>query len=48
MWTGDNNSLFRDVPESYNQLMSLGLAGIVFGGADIPGFNGTPTDEMYM
>jgi len=28
--------------------MSLGLAGIVFGGADIPGFNGTPTDEMYM
>lgn len=48
MWTGDNNSLFRDVPESYNQLMSLGLAGIVFGGADIPGFNGTPSDEMYI
>jgi len=48
MWTGDNNSLFRDVPQSYNQLMSLGLSGIVFGGADIPGFNGTPTDDMYM
>lgn len=28
--------------------MSLGLSGIVFGGADIPGFNGTPTDDMFM
>jgi alpha-glucosidase len=28
--------------------MSLGLAGIVFGGADIPGFNGTPTDEIFI
>ena len=29
-------------------LLSLGVSGIGFTGADIPGFFGHPTDELYI
>lgn len=48
MWTGDNSATYDDVPLSMNMLLSLGVSGIVFGGSDIPGFNGIPDDDLFV
>ena len=48
MWTGDNSATYDDVPLSMNMLLSLGVSGIVFGGSDLPGFNGVPDDDIYV
>jgi alpha-glucosidase (family GH31 glycosyl hydrolase) len=29
-------------------LLSLGVSGIVFGGCDIPGFYGEPSDDLFV
>jgi len=42
MWTGDSHNLYSDVPMALNQLLSLGVSGIPFSGADIPTFMGVP------
>ena len=39
-WTGDSLSTFSEMRVSINQLMSLGISGVSFVGADIPGFYG--------
>ncbi|CDW88484.1 neutral alpha-glucosidase ab [Stylonychia lemnae] len=46
-WTGDNLSTFKELSVSINQMMTLGLTGISFVGADIPGFHGRPSDELF-
>ena len=28
--------------------MALGVSGMIFMGADLPGFSGTPTDDNYI
>jgi alpha-glucosidase (family GH31 glycosyl hydrolase) len=33
---------------SVNMLLSLGVSGIVFGGCDIPGFYGEPSDDLWV
>jgi mannosyl-oligosaccharide alpha-1,3-glucosidase len=33
---------------SVNMLLSLGVSGIVFGGCDIPGFYGEPSDDLFI
>ena len=47
-WTGDNRATEEELQVSINQLMSLSIAGISFTGADIPGFYGEPTDELFI
>ncbi|TNV84333.1 hypothetical protein FGO68_gene5628 [Halteria grandinella] len=47
-WTGDNQATFDELGVSINQILSLGLSGITFTGADIPGFAGSPTDDLFI
>lgn len=48
MWTGDSQANTENVEMSVQNLLSLGVSGIVFGGCDIPGFYGTPTDDLFV
>jgi alpha 1,3-glucosidase len=47
-WTGDNRSNREEVDASISMLLSLGISGIPFVGADIPGFYGNTTDEVFV
>ena len=47
-WTGDNSATYEDLRIAISQLLSLSISGIPFVGADIPGFSGTPDDELYV
>ena len=48
MWTGDSQTNWENVEMSVNNLLSLGVSGIVFGGCDIPGFYGQPSDDLFV
>ena len=48
MWTGDSQTNWANVEMSVNNLLSLGVSGIVFGGCDIPGFYGNPSDDLFV
>jgi alpha-glucosidase len=45
-WTGDNSATWNHMRISIPQLLNLGLSGYAFVGADIGGFNGSPTPEL--
>ena len=47
VWTGDNRSTWKDLHLSVSMLLGLGVSGIPFCGADVGGFNGTPTPELF-
>ena len=47
-WTGDNRSIQREVQGSVIQLLSLSVSGMPHGGADVPGFYGDVTDELFV
>jgi mannosyl-oligosaccharide alpha-1,3-glucosidase len=47
-WTGDNNSLSGEIQGSINMLLENAVSGFAFGGSDIPGFFGFPSDELYI
>ena len=38
-WTGDNYGTLSEVRGSVNMLLSSGMGGAFFGGADIPGYS---------
>jgi alpha-glucosidase len=46
VWTGDNSSYWAHLESSIAMLMGLGLSGVAFTGADIPGFVGAPSAEL--
>lgn len=46
-WTGDNSSHWEHLELSMPMLMGLGLSGVSFTGADIPGFVGRPSAELF-
>eukprot|EP00347_Sterkiella_histriomuscorum_P014353 403361196 len=46
-WTGDNQATWPELAVSISQCLSLGLSGIPFVGADVPGFYLNSTDELY-
>jgi mannosyl-oligosaccharide alpha-1,3-glucosidase len=46
MWTGDSQTNYENAEMSVNQLLTLGVSGIVFGGCDLPGFFGEPSDDL--
>jgi alpha-glucosidase len=45
-WTGDNSSSWDHLNLSVQQLLSLGLSGFSWAGADIPGFTGGASPEL--
>jgi alpha-glucosidase (family GH31 glycosyl hydrolase) len=48
MWTGDSVVAYSDVPLYIQMAMSLGISGMIFSGADLPGFVGNPTDDNFI
>ncbi len=47
VWTGDNSSTWAHLKLSLSMVLQLGLSGVPFSGADIGGFGGTPTPELF-
>jgi len=47
-WTGDNFTQDEEVYGSVKMIMQNGVGGNIFGGADIPGFIGSPSQEMWV
>jgi alpha-glucosidase len=47
VWTGDNQSLWEHLEMSLPMLCNLGLSGVSFVGADIGGFAGNATAELF-
>jgi alpha-glucosidase len=47
VWTGDNQSLWEHLEMSIPMLCNLGLSGVGFAGADIGGFAGNATAELF-
>jgi len=47
VWTGDNNSWWEHLAMSLPMLQSMGVAGLPFVGADIGGFSGDCTPELF-
>jgi alpha 1,3-glucosidase len=46
-WTGDNQANYKELHVSIPMILNLGISGIQFTGADIPGFFGNPTDDLF-
>jgi alpha 1,3-glucosidase len=46
VWTGDNKADWAHLAAATPMLLSLGVAGIVFSGADVGGFFGDPEPEL--
>ena len=47
VWTGDNASTWDHLALSIPMLANLSVSGVPFVGADIGGFTGTPSAELY-
>lgn len=47
VWTGDNAATDEHMMLASNLINSMGISGVPFVGADIGGFAGTPTKELY-
>jgi alpha-glucosidase len=47
VWTGDNQSRWEYLEMSLPMLCNLGLSGVAFTGADIGGFAGNATGELF-
>ncbi|MBI2381280.1 MAG: DUF5110 domain-containing protein [Gammaproteobacteria bacterium] len=47
VWPGDNTADWSSLRQSLPMLMGLGLSGMPFVGADIGGFSGYPSAELY-
>ncbi|MCX6248199.1 MAG: DUF5110 domain-containing protein [Bacteroidetes bacterium] len=47
IWTGDNSSTEEDLMMAVRMVNSLGVSGVSFTGADVGGFIGTPTNELF-
>ena len=45
-WTGDNSSTWNHLRMTTPQLLNLGLSGFSLAGADVGGFNGSPSPEL--
>ena len=47
VWTGDNVSSWEHLALSIPMLTNLGVSGVPFVGADVGGFSGEPSGELY-
>ena len=48
MWTGDTQALLDEPWGSLNEMLSIGVAGHPFGGADIPGYKLDPPEDLWV
>ncbi len=48
VWTGDNSSYWSHLELSIPMMLGLGLSGVSFTGADIPGFMGRASGELFV
>ena len=48
VWTGDNKADWSHLKISLPMLLSMSITGIGFAGADVGGFFGHPTSELYI
>ncbi|KAK6347129.1 hypothetical protein TWF696_007208 [Orbilia brochopaga] len=46
MWTGDNEAKWEHLQAAFPMLLSQGVAGFPFSGADVGGFFGNPSKEL--
>jgi len=46
MWTGDNEAKWEHLAQAVPMLLSQGIAGMPFAGADVGGFFGNPSKEL--
>jgi alpha-glucosidase len=46
-WTGDNKSTWDHLRLSIQMVLTLGLSGVPISGADVGGFTGGPSPELY-
>jgi hypothetical protein len=47
MWTGDNTATWSHLQIAAPMLLSINLAGLSFSGADVGGFFGEPSAELF-
>jgi len=45
MWTGDSTVAYTDIQLFMQNSLALGVSGMIFLGADLPGFSGHPNDD---
>ena len=45
-WTGDNSATWNHLRLATQMVLNLGISGIPFVGADVGGFNGSPSPEL--
>jgi len=45
-WTGDNSATWNHLRLATQMVLNLGLSGIPFVGADVGGFNGSPSSDL--
>lgn len=48
MWTGDNKAEWEHLRDSVPMLLSMGVSGFPFAGADVGGFFGDPDEELLL
>ena len=46
IWTGDNKAAWDHLKASLPMILSIGVAGLSFTGADVGGFFGNPDPEL--
>jgi alpha 1,3-glucosidase len=47
VWTGDNQAEWSHLQQAFPMILSHGIAGMSFIGADVGGFAQTPSDELF-
>jgi alpha-glucosidase len=47
-WTGDSDAAWEDLRSTLATVLGLGLSGVPYSGADIGGFGGRPSAELYL
>ncbi len=48
IWTGDNKAGWDHLKASLPMILSIGVAGLSFAGADVGGFFGNPDVELLV
>lgn len=48
VWTGDNTASWDHLKLNLSMVLGLGLSGVPFAGADIGGYTGTPSEELFI
>ncbi|KAI5780831.1 glycosyl hydrolases family 31-domain-containing protein [Geopyxis carbonaria] len=47
MWTGDNQADWSHLAQGFPMILNQGIAGMPFAGADVGGFFGNPSKELF-